>query len=477
MSNDIIKFLGLEDDNIEIVNSTTKGKNRILTIEKKRINHYCPICSFKMHSKGIYQRRANHPIMQDGQQLVLLVNQRRWKCTNPICGYCANDEFTFLKPQKRNTNITDLLVVMAFKDPQMTARQIADTFSVSDTYAITAFSRYVDMPKRQLSEAISIDEVYVDMDPKNKYAMVILDFITGEPIDMLPSRRKEVTEQYFASLSRVERARVKYLIVDMYRPYSSFVEQYFPNAITVIDSFHVVKMINHHIHKYILELIRKQRTLDEIRHDKLEQQFGRHLEFTPSKEYYLLKNFQWIILKNNDEIIYNGKPFFNRKLNRYVTIGDIERMLFEIDPHLEDIRDLKEKYIRFNKQYGNRHKDARNKLNYIISEYECCPYKMYHTIALSLRTHFDSIVNSFIMVERHCKGDDYIKRLSNGPIEALNRIVKDMKRNGRGYRNFDHLRNRFLFSQRDNATILGVPKSIEEVAVRTGQKRGPYKKR
>ena len=35
-------------------------------------------------------------------------------------------------------------------------------------------------------------------------------------------------------------------------------------------------------------------------------------------------------------------------------------------------------------------------------------------------------------------------RLSNGLIESLNRKVKDIKRLGRGFQNFEHMRNRFF---------------------------------
>ena len=476
MSNDIIKFLGFEDSNIEIIDTVYRSNRRIITLQKKLIKHYCPVCSHIMHSKGIYTRTVNHPIMQDGRQLILKLNQRRWKCTNPVCGFTQNDEFSFIEPYRRNTNVTDLMIVTAFKDPQMTATQIAETYGVSDTHAITTFSRYVEMPTRQLTEAICIDEVYIDIDYKHKYALVIQDFISGEPIDMLPSRRQEITEPYFANIPIKQRIKVKYLVTDMYRPYHSFVDIYFPNAISVIDSFHVVKMINHHLHKYLLKLIRKYRDIDELRHYELEQRLGRKVEFTSSREYYLLKKFEWIILKNNDDIRYSSEAKYNRKLRRYITIGEIESMIFDIDPNLKPLRDLKEKYIRFNRQYGGKYKEAKEKLKDIIDEYDNCPYEMFHTIADSLRYHFDAIVNSFIMVERHCHGDTYIKRLSNGPAEALNRIVKDMKRNGRGYKNFDHLRNRFLYSQRANAAILGTPKPLEDVLFKTGISRGPYSK-
>ena len=59
------------------------------------------------------------------------------------------------------------------------------------------------------------------------------------------------------------------------------------------------------------------------------------------------------------------------------------------------------------------------------------------------------------MVEKYVAGKIYDSRLSNGPIESLNRKVKDLKRLGRGYRNFEHFRNRFLFATRNNPVING----------------------
>ena len=87
------------------------------------------------------------------------------------------------------------------------------------------------------------------------------------------------------------------------------------------------------------------------------------------------------------------------------------------------------------------------------------------------------IINSFIVMERYCADGTHLSRLSNGPMESLNRIAKDLKRNGRGFRNFEHLRNRFLFAERKNAQMLASPLPPERYLVKTGIKRGPYKKK
>lgn len=48
-------------------------------------------------------------------------------------------------------------------------------------------------------------------------------------------------------------------------------------------------------------------------------------------------------------------------------------------------------------------------------------------------------------------------RMSNGPIESINRKAKDLKRLSRGFKNFDHFRNRFLYATRSEPTHDGSP--------------------
>ena len=60
-----------------------------------------------------------------------------------------------------------------------------------------------------------------------------------------------------------------------------------------------------------------------------------------------------------------------------------------------------------------------------------------------------------LMVEKHGDGEVYKSRLSNGPMESVNRKAKDLKRLGRGYRNFEHYRNRFLYATRGNPVLIG----------------------
>ena len=59
------------------------------------------------------------------------------------------------------------------------------------------------------------------------------------------------------------------------------------------------------------------------------------------------------------------------------------------------------------------------------------------------------------MVQKYGHGKIYDSRLSNGPMESLNRKIKDLKRLGRGFRNFEHFRNRFLYATRKAPVLNG----------------------
>jgi transposase len=106
-------------------------------------------------------------------------------------------------------------------------RDVARKLNVSDTYVHQTFDRYVDMKRLPLTEAICIDEVHTETVSYSRYSMIILDFITGQAIDMLPSRQKRDTSDYFASIPIKERMNVKYLITDMYNSYLAFADTSF----------------------------------------------------------------------------------------------------------------------------------------------------------------------------------------------------------------------------------------------------------
>lgn len=450
--NSITELLNIEDNNLRVTNISIEGSQKTITLETLPSAHYCPACGFRMYSKGIKVRKIRHPILQDGYKLIIALKQRRWLCTNKNCRYNIGESFKFANKHRRTTNATDLLIVFAHRNLLETSTSIANRFNVSDTYVHEVFSRYVKMNRLPLTDAICVDEVFIDLDEYCKYALVIQDFHTGEPIDLLRSRRKNVTEPYFLSIPRDERAAVKYLITDMYNPYINYVDQYFPNAVPVIDSFHVIQWITRLIDNYIRQLLKKFKARDKEREDALSMEQQRPVHLPMSDEVYLLQNYRWLILSNQMNIKYHSDLRIDSHFRYYMNTYDYEEALFRIDSNLQELRDLKELYIQFNQRNADKPLSARNELEELIYLYSNSNHEMFRQFSELLEKYKDPIINSFIMVEKVSSKNEK-SRLSNGPIESMNRKVKDLKRIGRGFKNFEHFRNRFLYAVRENPEL------------------------
>lgn len=318
------------------------------------------------------------------------------------------------------------------------------------------FDKYVKLDRLPLSDILSIDEVYLELDEHCKYALVIQDFYTGNPIDLLKSRRTNDTEPYFMSIPREERAAVKYLISDMYNPYINWVDKYFPNAVPVVDSFHVIQWVTHKIDMYIRNLTKEFKKRDRENFILAGGIIDINTHIPQSREVYLLQHYKWLILANQANIIYHDELRMDNRLRCMMNTYDYEDSLFLLDPQLRELRDLKELYISFNNRNAGHPMDARIEFDTLIHHYLYCGNPIFIDFANLLIRNHDYIINSFVMVEKYGAGKIYNSRLSNGPIESLNRKVKDLKRLGRGYRNFEHFRTRFLFATRDNPTINGI---------------------
>ncbi len=461
--NNITNLLDLEDPDIIISETSIQGQVKTITLETKPVAHFCPSCGLRMYSRGVKERTINHPVLQDGYSLILILKQRRWRCTNPECRYDIAESFKFVSRNRRTTNASDMLIVEAYKNLMETSASIAKRFHVSDSHVHEVFDRYVRLDRLPLTDAISVDEVYIDADKDCHYALIIQDFHTGDPIDMLRSRRNGVTEPYFASLPIEERNQVKYLISDMYNPYIAYVDKYFPNAVPVVDSFHVIQWIIRSIDAYIRQLLKKFRQRDSELQEKLSLEQQRPVSLPVSNEVYLLQKYRWLILSNQSGITYHSDPRMDSHYHSLMNTYDYERALFSIDPNLQEFREAKEKYVLFNSRNGGDPIRARTELHELIQEYESSHHEMFRTFAGLLKKYEDPIINSFIMVEKVGKGNIYNARLSNGPIESINRKVKDLKRLGRGFSNFDHFRNRFLYATRSAPVLNGITDSSQVV--------------
>ena len=219
------------------------------------------------------------------------------------------------------------------------------------------------------------------------------------------------------------------------------------------DRWDALNAVIRAIDNYIRSLIRKYRQKIREAEERRTAELGYPVSLPQSDELYLLQKYRWLILSNKDSLTYHSAlrmdPHFHRLMNTY----DYESSLFQISPRLRDLRDWKERYIQFNSRNAGHPLRAREEIEDLIDFYFKTGDEIFVDFASLLSRFRDPIINSFVMVEKHGSGGIYDSRLSNGPIESLNRKVKDLKRMGRGYRSFEHFRNRFLYSTRNNPPL------------------------
>ena len=114
---------------------------------------------------------------------------------------------------------------------------------------------------------------------------------------------------------------------------------------------------------------------------------------------------------------------------------------------------MKPENCSFNSGFSGNPLGAAPELERLIELYADSGLDIFREFSETLVRYRQEILNSFIVEERIIRGEVQLSRLSNGPMESLNRKAKDLKRLARGFTNFDHLRNRFLFSTRKNSDL------------------------
>lgn len=180
----------------------------------------------------------------------------------------------------------------------------------------------------KLPPCIGVDENHILKGRR----FIITDLETGVLLDIQPDRRLDYLEPYLARLPGREDVRV--VCQDMWRPYRTLTREYFPNAVTVVDKFHVVRMANDAV-----ELVRKalyiklsveerkwlkrRNRLFDARWDKCKPEIRTKLDdilprYPLLEEAYFLKEEFYNIYDLNEGLGDRARPAAEAALNRWL---------------------------------------------------------------------------------------------------------------------------------------------------------------
>lgn len=441
MYDDIINILNLNHSDVQ--SCTSKKENNCITyyITLIRKEVICPYCLQKLHIKDYRNVKLNHQIIR-GMDTHIIYRKRRYYCQNCKTYHYENNPFTSQK-HSMFSDASQIQIMNFLREHSATFSMTARQFHTTPTKVMNIFDTFGQMKKLPFTEVICIDEFYWNRKSQNKYACAILDFNTGNIIDIIDGRKLKNWDSYTQLLNKEELKNVKYICIDLFETYRQVQKIYFPHALLCCDSFHIIKNIN--------TLLKNERVKVMKKYDK------------DSTQYYLLKKFNYLMMMDSSKIKEN-KAKYNHKLKRYINYPQLLELLLDIDPILKEAYELKELYLIFNST--STVDDARINLSEIIGEYASSNIESYRKFSTTLIEWFNEIINSFTIYNT--------QRISNGKIEGTNSRIKTILKNANGFRNFSRMRNRIMYSI--NKKSLPTSSDNLQIIKREGRKRGKYKK-
>ena len=274
--------------------------------------------------------------------------------------------------------------------------------------------------KSSIPEAICIDEFTFK---KKTFAFNICDGKTGKIVDLIEDRSTYNLEKYFSHYTEEARKRVKFVVMDMYKPYVGLIKKYFPNALIIIDLFHIVQLISRSLNKTRIN------TMKENKVDK-----------NKFKKYWKL------ILKSRFDLDGGSWKKF-RCFKNLITEIDVVDYLLEKDETLSNTYDLYQDLL-----YYLQKKDY-DSFNKVLNESDNNISKQMNTTLSSLIYFSEYIQNTL----------EYL--YNNGVMKRNNNTCKLIKRISYGFRNFKNMKSRILIitnvfrkEKREYQTKDGIPK-------------------
>ena len=412
-------MFNVSENELEVFSSKNDFYGNVEVIVKlKRKVLYCPRCGNKLVSNGNIVKPIRHKIFIS-RDLTIVYKANRYKCK--LCNYSQMEKNPFTLPGFSTSILVMNQVMIDLHNPRYNYKMIADKNGISTNEVILYCDSFITIPHIPLPENLGIDEFHSKMAKRKdaSYLGVLTDNDTFSLIELLPSRNKSDLNNYFSFCPKEERDNVKYVTIDMLKPYEDLAHKWLKNAIVAVDPFHVVKHLTDDFDKIRIRIMNRC--------------------IYGSNAYYLLKTWNKLLLSDKYDL--NNEPKYNHVFRCKLNYGDIKKMLLELDDELTLAYNLKEAYRDFN-SYCTFEK-AKEELQDLIYEFAKANIKEYEEFVQIMINWNDEIVNSFI------RSEVTSDRLSNAKSEAMNSQIETNINVSNGVSNFTRFRKRMIYCLND----------------------------
>ena len=399
--NFITNILGIKDKNIIILDYLDAGTHKEIIAKLDYPAPKCLDCQGQM-AKYDFQKESKIPYLEcAGYKILIRLRKRRFRCK--VCGKMAVAETSLVKKNHQiSTIINQKITQKLIEKVPMTA--IAESLSVSTSTVIRKLKEFeFKSDLNHLPEHMSWDEYSFK---KGKMSFIAQDYDTRKIVAILDGRTQATIRNHFLRYSRQVRSRVKVITMDMFSPYYDIARKLFPNAKIVLDRFHIVQHLSRAMNRVRIQIM---------------NQFDRR-----SHEYKALKRYWKLIQQDSRKL--SDKRFYQPTFRSHLTNKEVLEKLLSYS------QELRQHYNLYQLLLFHFQEKQTDHFFSLIDETISSVNPIFQTVFKTFLKDKDKIMNALELP------------YSNAKLEATNNLIKVIKRNAFGFRNFDNFKTRILIA-------------------------------
>ena len=344
-----------------------------------------------------FQKPSKNPLLeQAGMPTLLRLKKRRFQCKN-----CRRITVAKTSIVEKNCQISNLVrqKVSQLLTEKMSLTDIARRLRVSTSTVYRkldqfSFKEHFD----KLPRVMSWDEF--------GFKKGELAFVETKLITILDNHRQTTIRNYFLKYPLKIRQKVRFITMDMSGSYMLLVRRFFLNVQIIIDCFHIIQHLGRAFLKTRIAIM---------------NQFDKK-----SLPYRALKNHWRLFQKDSRKLSLNS--FYSKTFRQTLAPHEVVAKTLVFSKELTDYYTLYQ-LLLFHFQEKR------------VDEF----FELIEENRSKVNHYFQTVFRTFLRHKQYIKNaleTDY----SNAKLEATNKLIKDIKRLGFGFRNFINFKKRVFIT-------------------------------
>jgi transposase len=390
----------LDISNIRVLQTEINAQRElVLTVESTLTSTSCRRCGRTItESHGLDEARLLRHLPILGRVVYLRIRPKRFRC--PFCDDhpTTTQTLDWYDPNALHTKAYERHLILLLVNSTLADVQAKEDVTVDAMLGILdrTIATSIDWDRVEPFNTIGIDEIALLKGHRNFVAVISAQTERGDLhlLAVLPDRKKATVVTWLKSIPKGIRARITTVCTDMWEGYTSAVEQVLPDAMIVIDRFHVARQ-----YRNAVDTVRKQ----EVRRLKKE---------LPKEAQDDLKDTLWPFRRRSVDLDEDEQ----QRLATLLAYSPALTLAYRLREELTSIFDTARSKV-----------DGLRRLGFWRQRVEKSGLKCFKAFLSLLDTWQDRIANYFINYQ------------TSGFVEGLNNKLKVLKRRCYGLRNVTRL--------------------------------------